>query len=237
MPEIDGLSLLKKLRNFKNVYSIVITGQGCINNLKAAFDAGAIDFIKKPFVSIELTSRINNIIRTINTEDKLRKLAVTDFLTGVYNRKYFIEQAKIEILKAKRCNNTFSLLVFDIDNFKNINDTFGHQAGDKVMKEFCSLCKSSIRGYDYFCRFGGDEFALTLINSSLEKAEDAAERIKNEVNQLKVKYYDKIIKFTVSIGVTELSPDKNEDIYKILLRADKALYKAKKSGRNTFKSI
>ena len=232
MPDIDGLTLLNKLRNLHNVYSIVITGHGCTNDLKEAFDAGAIDFIRKPIEKIELISRVDNVIRNINTEMILKKVAITDFLTGAYNRKYFIEQSEKEIRRAKRYKYALSFVIVDIDDFKEINDIVGHLAGDKVLKSFCSVCKNLIRGHDYLCRFGGDEFAMTLTNSDMSNAQVAAERIKNDIENLDVIYNDKTVKFTVSMGITELSTDKNETTHEILARADKALYKAKNSGKN-----
>ena len=233
MPSIDGLTLLNKLRILRNIYSIVITGHGNRDDLKAAFDAGAIDFIRKPIEKIELISRVNNVIRIINTEFTLKKIAITDFLTGAYNRKYFIEQAEKEIQRAKRYKYPLSFIIIDIDNFKEINDIFGHQAGDEVLKSFSDLCRSKVRGYDFFSRFGGDEFAMAFINANIQAAVGAAERIRQDTEQLQVKHMEKAIDFSISIGVTELSTEENETIDEIIIRADKALYRAKNSGRNT----
>jgi two-component system, cell cycle response regulator len=234
MPDIDGLTLLKKLKTLTNVYSIVITGHGGRDDLKEAFEAGAIDFIRKPIEKIELISRVNNVIRIINTENELKKMALTDYLTGAHNRKYFIEHTDREIEIAKRYNQALSFIILDIDNFKDINDEIGHQGGDRVLTLFCNICKKNIRGIDHFCRFGGDEFVIALINSDISMAKTVAERIRSDVQKLEVKYEERTIRFTVSLGIAGYSED-CVSIDDVLRKADKALYDAKNSGRNTFR--
>ena len=236
MPGVDGLTLLKKLNKIsKNIYAIVITGHGGVNDLKEAFDAGAIDFIRKPINKIELVSRVNNVVRIIRSEEMLKRISGLDFLTGIHNRRYFFEVAEKEISRSSRYKNPLSFVIADIDNFKEINDTYGHQAGDEVLKLLCRVLEGTLRKNDIFCRFGGDEFMLLLIQTSISGAKEVAERIRCDVEKLSLKYDNRIIKFTISLGATEFLEGENENINDIIKKADSALYKTKSSGRNIVK--
>ncbi|MGM0609342.1 MAG: GGDEF domain-containing protein, partial [Candidatus Muiribacteriota bacterium] len=127
----------------------------------------------------------------------------------------------------KRYETPLSLMILDIDYFKNINDTFGHQTGDKVLKELSELIQSIVRDSDYFFRIGGEEFAVLLPNTSTKNADDSAQRIKSKTEQHN---FTKVKKLTVSIGLTEYITNEDEDSF--IKRADTALYKAKENGRN-----
>jgi len=163
-------------------------------------------------------------------EEKLRQLATTDSLTGINNRRNFVELAQKEINRSKRYGNPFSLLMLDIDHFKKINDTYGHSSGDQVLIEFCGLCLKEIRESDVMGRLGGEEFAIALVKSDAETAEVVAERINGSVSSCPVTVNGQQICFTVSIGVTVMYP--NDHLDSILERSDNALYQAKENGRN-----
>ncbi|MCY6371669.1 GGDEF domain-containing protein [Clostridium ganghwense] len=160
----------------------------------------------------------------------LEKLASTDSLTGIYNRRFFVELAKKELYEIKRYNKTDTLLILDVDNFKQINDEYGHMYGDKALKAFSKVCSSEIRGGDIFGRIGGEEFAIILTNTSINNAVTFAERLRNLVSKIEIEVQNKKFSLTISIGITNILPD--ESIYKVMSMADKALYEAKGKGRN-----
>lgn len=164
-------------------------------------------------------------------ENELRRLATKDSLTGVNNRHHFIKMAEDELHRAKRYNHPTSFLLIDIDHFKMINDTYGHPAGDEVLKALCHTCLSTLRVNDIFGRLGGEEFSVVLPEQEEQGAMAFAERLRSALEGLTVDASGDIISFTVSIGVT--TSRQSDDPLDILLKqADIALYKAKNSGRN-----
>lgn len=176
-----------------------------------------------------------------NMEIKLRKavrraesLAMHDYLTGLYNRRAFFVRTKEEINRAKRRGETFSIILTDLDRFKLVNDTYGHDAGDKILKVFSSILRKYTRRYDIVARFGGEEFIIFLSATNKENAKKKAEQLREYVerSEVYIRDVDKKVKFTASFGVSELLPEDNYDVEKVIKRADKALYLAKNSGRN-----
>ncbi|HHU30595.1 MAG TPA: GGDEF domain-containing protein [Firmicutes bacterium] len=164
----------------------------------------------------------------------LHVLATTDSLSGLYNRAEFMNLAKKEFAWAKRNNEELSLLIMDLDNFKAINDTFGHAAGDEMIREIGSIIKTGFRKTDIAGRIGGEEFAVVLKNASLEEAKKIAEKFRETVAKRKVIYRGREITFTVSIGVAAIrgNADDINDVEDLLKLADDALYRAKTRGRN-----
>jgi diguanylate cyclase (GGDEF)-like protein len=163
----------------------------------------------------------------MHLEDELKEHASTDSLTKAYNRLKFDEIIEREINRSKRYDQVLSLIAFDIDHFKTVNDNFGHLFGDYVLKTIVNLTKDNIRGVDYLARWGGEEFMIILPETGLERAEALAQRIKEEIENYK---FNKIVKVTVSFGVAQFKKDDSEDT--LIKRADDALYKAKNKGRN-----
>jgi diguanylate cyclase (GGDEF)-like protein len=163
----------------------------------------------------------------MHLEDELKEHASTDSLTKAYNRLKFDEIIESEINRSKRYDQMLSLIAFDIDHFKTVNDNYGHLFGDYVLKTIVNLTKDNIRGVDYLARWGGEEFMIILPETGLERAEALAQRIKEEIENYKFK---KIVKVTVSFGVAQFKKDDSEDT--LIKRADDALYKAKNKGRN-----
>jgi len=164
-------------------------------------------------------------------EALLQNQATRDPLTSLYNRRYFEEEVKKEILKAKSQKTPYSLLMLDADHFKNINDTYGHKIGDKVLIELAAKCERALRDKDIIARFGGEEFVIFLPDITIAQAQKVADRLRQSISSIVV-YSDegKPIQFTVSIGVT--SSDISDDIDMLIKTADDALYKAKETGRN-----
>jgi diguanylate cyclase (GGDEF)-like protein len=182
----------------------------------------------------KMLKSIRDVTEERKTQDQLKFLATTDSLSNLYNRAEFMNLAQKEFVLARKNNEELSLLIMDLDNFKNINDTFGHAAGDEIIREMGSIIKASFRKTDISGRIGGEEFAVVLKHSSLEEANMVAEKVREIVAGRKVVYRKQEISFTVSIGVASLRDNINDikDIGDILKMADDALYKAKAKGRN-----
>ncbi len=166
--------------------------------------------------------------------EQLGNMTIMDGLTGVKNRRYFNNKIEKEIKRASRQQKTLSLLMLDIDHFKHINDTYGHQAGDEVLKSIAdTLSKHVLRSGDDVARYGGEEFCIILPNTEVDGAAALAEKIRMEIQKKSISYNRKKIKVTISIGVAAIIPaDENLEIDKIVNMADSALYEAKETGRN-----
>jgi len=160
-------------------------------------------------------------------EEELKKLSVTDNLTQTYNRTKFEEVIKREIKRTKRNGRPLSVALFDIDHFKKVNDAYGHDVGDSVLKTLSQIAKSNMRDIDYLIRWGGEEFILIALDTDLRGAEVIAEKIRHAIES---HGFDKVGRVTVSFGVTQFKQDDTEDSF--IKRADETLYKAKEKGRN-----
>jgi diguanylate cyclase (GGDEF)-like protein len=184
--------------------------------------------------STRMLKSIRDVTEERKIQEKLKFLATTDSLSGLYNRAEFMNLAEREFAWARRNNEELSLLIMDLDNFKIINDTFGHAAGDEMIREIGSIMMISFRKTDIAGRIGGEEFAVVLKNASLEEAKTVAEKFRKTVAKRKVIYGKQEISFTVSIGVATIrgNTDDINDIEDALKMADDALYKAKAKGRN-----
>lgn len=168
----------------------------------------------------------------VSAKKKLEELATTDGLSGLYNYRYFVQCLDLEYKRAARYQHPLSLLMIDIDYFKNFNDTFGHLCGDFVIKSVAQLLKASVRSTDVVARYGGDEVAVVLIETDQEEALDVARKIKKEIDEYAFKWQGEPLDVKVSIGVATSPAMGIKDSYDLLNAADRALYQAKKSGRN-----
>lgn len=173
---------------------------------------------------------IEDINRSKHLELELRLMATTDTLTGAYNRMRFMERAEEELTRHERYGTATSFMMLDIDHFKKVNDTYGHQAGDEVLRQLSEICQNAIRANDVFARYGGEEFAFCLAETTRPAAVDVAERIRSTIEATPIDLVDATINITVSIGVTEVR--KNDTLELALARADDRLYAAKHQGRN-----
>ena len=232
MDGMDGMELLQHIRsNYPNIKVIITTGYDRTFSYTDVIRAGASDFISKPFNTDELEAKINRLVREIELLRQLELLSISDGLTGLYNRRYFDTKIFEEARRAYRQNHELFLAVLDVDNLKEINDKYGHLAGDKLLKSVGDIIKRCIReNVDWPFRYGGDEFCVILTQVSLEQALMTAERFIQNFNEKKLPMTG------LSIGLARFihSQDNKwtEDIADLIRRADSSLYKAKQTGRN-----
>ncbi len=177
------------------------------------------------------TAVIRDITERKRLKEELQQQATIDSLTGIINRRYFQQLALDELKRTKRLNRSLAIVIIDIDHFKHVNDTFGHAAGDQALLAFTKICRKNIRDIDLFARFGGDEFAMVLPETSDELAYMVVERIRLAVEAQPVDLDGKFVSLTISSGIANLS-DGQEALDKLLSQADQALYRAKEAGRN-----
>lgn len=164
-------------------------------------------------------------------QEELERLATTDPLTGIFNRRSFFDMANKELKRSLRYQHPFSLLMFDIDHFKRVNDTYGHAFGDEVIRRFADVCNECLREEDIFGRIGGEEFSVILVAAGVEGATIVAERIRKKWHDTELHVDGKVTSFSVSVGISILQ-NPRESIDMVMERADKALYDAKEAGRN-----
>jgi len=241
MPNMDGLKLTRLLREQSRVYVPVVflTGRGSSELRDQVIDAGADDFLTKPVDRVELRARLKAMLRiralTRALEDKTRELertARTDPLTGLGNRRVFDERVLAEVARSRRHGRPLALLMFDLDHFKQVNDRFGHLVGDDLLALFGSILREDLRASDLPCRYGGEEFLIIAPETSAERAQIVAERIR-------LKYRERSGAVgvggpqTVSVGISASDVLEVELTERTLLAAaDDALYRAKDRGRN-----
>lgn len=238
MQGMDGLELTRKIKETYDIDVMVMTGYSAEYSYEEAVQAGASDFIFKPFRFEELDLRIKRVLREgsfkkerANLLKELNKLAITDALTELYNSRHFFSQIKTEIKRYNRYSRALSLLILDIDFFKDYNDTWGHLEGDKVLMRIGKTIKSCMRSMDTAYRYGGEEFAILLPETKIQKACVVGARIKDNIgSQIFRPENGTKTSVTVSIGATELV--EGEDFRSFIGRADKAMYKSKETGRN-----
>ena len=233
MPVKDGLDVLKELRKEKdknNLGVIVMTSPKEEINAAIFLKNGANDFIAKPFEKEELICRVNNTIEAIENINRIANFANHDFLTGVYNRRYFYADMEEYLSKMEEFPEPYAVAMLDIDHFKKINDTYGHDGGDKVLQFLAKKLIDETKGGDIVARFGGEEFCIVLKNISQEEAVKFFVNLRANIATKTVTLKKDSVKFTVSIGVAFGRSDYTLD--EILEFADDALYAAKENGRN-----
>jgi diguanylate cyclase (GGDEF)-like protein len=233
MPVIDGVELTKEVRKLysKNELSIIAMTASNQELISAKFlKIGVNDFINKPFTREEIACRINNSLDSLEYIAKIEDMAQNDFLSGLANRRYFFDAMQTYYKEAKKKNESFALALIDVDSFKQINDTLGHNVGDAVIVELARTLEKQLTHEHLIARLGGDEFCVVLKNSDQKKALEFFLKLKNAISPLHVKAKEaKNLNVTVSIGVTF---NDLESVEEMINQADKALYSAKKNGKN-----
>ena len=234
MPVINGVELTKEVRKrySKNELSIIAMTGTNTELISAKFlKIGANDFINKPFTKEEIACRINNSLDSLEYIAKIQEMAQNDFLSGLANRRYFFESMHEYFKDAKERQESFALGLIDVDNFKQINDSLGHNVGDTVIVELAKILQKQLTSYSHFmARLGGDEFCVVLKNIDQKKALEFFIKLKSAITEVVIQTKEiKELRMSVSIGVT--FNDMN-DLEEMINQADKALYVAKKNGRN-----
>jgi len=237
MPGLNGLEVCRMVSGRTGtpyIYLILLTGKNNKEDIVAGLEAGADDYITKPFHEEELRCRVKIGERIIRLESKISWLAATDPLTGVLNRRAFMERMEGEMQRSKRNNEPFSVILVDIDHFKGINDTYGHLLGDAVLQKFAAHLSSLLRSYEVIGRYGGEEFVICLPGASEKQAIRVAERLRSSLVDLEfdVSVNQEAVPVTASFGVagTAVITEGTGDM--LLAKADQALYQAKREGRN-----
>jgi two-component system cell cycle response regulator len=240
MPKINGLDLCKKIReinhneeNKEYTYVILLTAKDQQKDLIKGFSAGADDYITKPFNHHELKARLKTGKRIIDLQRQLREQADRDGLTGLWNRKRMFKLLEKEINRAQRENQTLATIMIDVDNFKKINDTYGHHCGDAVLLEVSSRFQKCVRNYDEICRYGGDELFVILPNCNTAMTRRIAERLRQSVSEKKIQTDLDALDVTISLGgVSSESFFSKFFPETLVIASDEALLKAKSNGRN-----
>jgi two-component system cell cycle response regulator len=237
MPRMDGLTLCRKIRRMdaaEYIYFLLLTSKRGQEDVLEGLKAGADDFLSKPFNPQELMYRTRIGERIIRLKHKILELARTDVLTSLLNRRALMERIEQEVQRSVRENNSFSIILSDIDYFKKVNDTFGHQAGDLVLKKFSHQLTTLSRPYDFVGRYGGEEFVACLPGAKGFQAEAIAERMCKRVEAMEIRLSNdsKPVKVTASFGVASLRVESGDTLDSLIKRADDALYRAKNDGRN-----
>jgi diguanylate cyclase (GGDEF)-like protein len=244
LPKVNGYELIAAVKESeagKDIPIIVISASRTevVDKIKG-LNIGASDYVIKPFDGRELLARITVFIRLQDLQSELKeknalleKMSMTDELTGLYNRRYFYDHINMQIALAKRHTYAIACLLIDIDHFKNINDTYGHDVGDKVLKGAANVMKGKMRGGEVLARFGGEEFIVCLIKTSHDGAVSAAERMRKAVEDANLSDdANNPFKVTISIGVALYPQQGLENSDDVIKAADKVLYCAKRAGRN-----
>lgn len=242
MPRLDGFRFLSMVRcreELRDIPVILLTGMDDSASKIAGLEQGANDYITKPFDDGELVARVRVHLKMKRLQDQLRRanellveVSNTDHLTGLYNRRYLMDVLEREFSRARRNGCSLSLLVIDMDHFKEINDTCGHQAGDLVLAEAASVFREQLRNYDTAVRFGGDEFVAVLPGAALPEATAVAERVRKAVEACRLPGNMAHIRLSFSIGIAVHPADGVETVADFIREADSALYRAKEKGRN-----
>ncbi|MGH9516038.1 MAG: GGDEF domain-containing response regulator [Terriglobales bacterium] len=242
MPEVDGPELCRRIRaDFPNVYThlMLLTSNDEKESVIAGLQAGADDYLSKPFHAGELVARVNvgrrmaRLQREIQAKNRqLEELALTDALTGLPNRRAIDVWAPRQLSAALRYEFPMWVVMADLDFFKKINDTYGHGGGDTVLQGFAEILKKNTRSSDICGRIGGEEFLLGLTHVEHKNMGPVLERIRLNLEQQEFLFQGKIIRVTASFGVAGLDPKNPGDFASLITNADAALYSAKRHGRN-----
>ena len=233
MPVKDGLAVLKELREQKdkNELGVIMMTSANENVSGAVFlKNGANDFIAKPFLKEELICRVNNTIENMENINKIANFANKDFLTGLFNRRYFYDDMQEYLASLEENPMPYAVAVIDVDGLKNINDKYGQDSGDKILKLLAKKLIDDTKSSDIAARFGGGEFCVLLKNVSQEDAVKFFVGLRAAIAANPINIKNEPVKISVSIGVTFGKSDYNVD--EILELADEALYRAKQNGRN-----
>lgn len=247
MPRMDGfkfLAMVNTRAELRNIPVIMLTGREDREMKIKGLEQGACDYVTKPFDPGELIARVKVQLKIKMLQDQLKQsnemltqLSNTDPLTQLFNRRYMMDMLNREMQRTIRKGSPLSLVMMDIDHFKQVNDRFGHQNGDLVLVAVASLARKDLRSYDFAARYGGEEFVLTLPETSHEEALHVAERLRLEVEKQAFSGDLRELRTTISMGVATCPAPGITSADELIKEADDALYRAKEGGRNRVVSM
>ncbi len=236
LPDVNGYELVKQLsktEKYKDIPIIFQTAKSSSDDLEKGFESGAIDYIRKPVDKKELRARIKSVLKIKELENQLYLKSITDYLTEIYNRRYFFEIAIKHLQFCQRLQKNLCIALLDIDYFKKINDTHGHDAGDFVLKKFADILGKTKRQNDILARYGGEEFILLFFETDKSIALEILQSIQKAIGDEQMLFNQQQIKCTFSCGLVDLQEvpgiSTMDDLIKV---ADNRMYSAKESGRN-----
>ena len=235
MPKMDGFELIKRIRSnsaLKSIYLILITARIQEGDRVRGLDLGADDYITKPFSFSELLARVRVGSRVVHYQKHLEYQTQVDSLTGLFNRRAFEKKIHEEFERSKRYHNPLSVLILDIDNFKTINDTYGHHGGDAALVKISETFREKTRQTDFPSRYGGEEFVLVLPETDQDSALQVASKIHEAIRSCAFGTSARPYTLTVSIGVSSTSARFYTDWHEMVDDADQALYLAKNTGKD-----
>src|ERR1700719_201307 len=246
MPDFSGLELCKRIRaqaNCPYTYIIVLTSNSEKESVVQGLAAGADDYLTKPFDPGELLARIGvgrriiDLHRQIDAKNKLlEEMAHSDSLTGLPNRRAIEEWAARQLRAAARHGFAYWVVLADLDSFKTINDTYGHNDGDAILQKFADILKTVVRASDICGRLGGDEFVMVITHVEADAIFKTVERFREQLAAQQFELGFERVSITASFGIADLNGKENIDFTTLLRRADKALYAAKRAGRNLIRT-
>ncbi len=254
LPDINGYEVARWLKinnDTKGIPIIMLTARSALNDKIAGLEAGADDYLPKPFDEAELNARIYASLRTKALQDELKErnrqleellakvelMAITDPLTEINNRRRFEEVIKKEFSRFKRYHTPLSCMMIDIDHFKRINDRYGHASGDSVLKEVANLICRNLREIDTLARWGGEEFVVLLPQTDKNEAQNVAQRVLENIRNHRFSGIPPEERITVSIGISGIPSSEIDNWERLIMKADEALYLAKDRGRNRVETL
>ena len=238
IPKMDGYEVCQRLKEnpkTRHIPVIFLTAKSLEEDEARGLDLGAVDYITKPISLPIVRARVKTHLELKQHRELLENLSTLDGLTGIPNRRYFDDFLNMEWRRAMRSKNKISLVMIDIDYFKNFNDNYGHTRGDDALKQVAKTLASSFRrSADFVARYGGEEFVVVLPETEEEAAAFVADIMRKKVAALDIEHKFSEIgdRLTISMGVASVVPELNSDPASLINAADKALYKAKERGRN-----
>jgi len=247
MPRMDGfkfLSMMKSRPDLQDTPVIMLTGRDDRELKIKALEQGASDYITKPFDAEELVARVRVHLKIKNLQDDLKRtnellleLSNTDHLTGLFNRRFMMEALGKEVKRNLRKKGNLSLIILDIDHFKQVNDQYGHLQGDIVLQKVAQLLQKELRAYDTAARYGGEEFIAILPDATLEEAVFVANRVRMSVQAASFSGELSRLSLSASLGVAMFAKPDCTSVDDFIKLADEALYRAKANGRNRVESV
>lgn len=236
MPGLDGFETCRRIKDdpaTAHIPVIMVTALSEVDDLVRGFDAGADDFLIHPVDGRALIARVRSQLRRKRNNERVLEEALVDPLTGAFNRRYFDAHAPRLAARCRAARKSLAVLMVDVDTLKQVNDTHGHAAGDRVLKEVVNRAKFALRPLDLVARMGGDEFAIVMPETNLAAAIQIAERLCSRIGEAPIEG----VAVTVSIGAAASRPDEEEALDTTLQRADAALYEAKRAAGNRVSAV